>query len=282
MDTVTPGIDPREFRLIRDYIEKHCGIRVGDEKVYLIQTRLTTLMAENGCNDFTEFYNKALADKTNAIRDRIIDAMTTNETYWFRDVEPYAIFKDVLLPKFAKEIALGKRPAIKIWSAACSTGQEPYSLAMCALDFMRGNPALKPAHIQITATDISPTVLFLARAARYDSLAMSRGLPPELKDRYFRPDGKVWVVKDEVKSMITLKKINLQESFAAFGSLDIVFCRNVLIYFSDDFKKDVLGRMAKLLRPGGFLILGGSESLTHYSTEYSLVQHGKSLYYQVK
>ena len=109
--------------------------------------------------------------------------MTTNETYWFRDVEPYAIFKDVLLPKFAKEIALGKRSAIKIWSAACSTGQEPYSLAMCALDYMRGNPALKPAHIQITATDISPTVLFLARAARYDSLAMSRGLPPETAKR---------------------------------------------------------------------------------------------------
>ena len=271
-----------EFHLIRDYIEKHCGIHLSDDKVYLVETRLTTLMYEQGCKTFSEFYDKAAKDKTNVLRDKIVEAITTNETYWFRDLHPFGILSEVMFPRFAEEIQSGKRSKIKIWCSACSTGQEPYSIAMTYLEFLRKYPALRPDHLEIMASDISSTVLFLGKLGRYDSLAISRGLAEEFKQRYFKKDEKAWIIKDQVKNMVKFQKFNLQDNFSHLGKQDIVFCRNILIYFSHEFKQDILKRIANLLRPEGYLFLGASESIIMYTNEYEMIRHAIGLYYQVK
>ena len=275
-------ISPEEFFLIRDYIEKHCGIFLTEDKVYLVETRLTTLMIEQGCKTFGELYQKAVEDKSNILRDKVIEAITTNETFWFRDLHPFGILNEVLFEKLTEEIREGKRSKIKIWCSACSTGQEPYSIAMTFMEYIRRSPFFRPEHIEILATDISSTVLFLGKTGRYDNLAISRGLSEEFKNRYFKQDGKIWTITDEIKSMVTFQKLNLQENFTHLGKQDIVFCRNILIYFSVEFKQDILKRIAKLLRPDGYLFLGASESIIMYTQEYEMLRHAMGLYYQVK
>ncbi|MDD3618921.1 MAG: protein-glutamate O-methyltransferase CheR [Desulfobulbaceae bacterium] len=275
-------ISLEEFHLIRDYIEKHCGIYLSDEKVYLVETRLTTLMFEQGCGSFGELYKKAVLDRTHVLRDKIIENITTNETYWFRDLHPFGILNEVLFKHYADEITAGRRDKIRIWCSACSTGQEPYSIAMTFREFMRENPRLRPDHIEITASDISSTVLFIGKMGRYDSLSISRGLSEEFRDRYFVRDDKVWTIKDEIKQMVKFQKLNLQENFHHLGRQDIVFCRNILIYFSMEFKQNILRRIASLLRPNGYLFLGASESIIMYTQEYEMLRHAMGLYYQIK
>ncbi len=272
-----------EFRLIRDYIQKHCGIHLTDDKVYVVETRLTTLMIEQGCKSFSELYSKSVNDRTHALRDKIIEAITTNETYWFRDQHPFGILTDVLFQKYCNEILDGTRSRIRVWCSACSTGQEPYSIAMTFLEYMRQCPGLRPEHIEILATDISSTVLFLGKLGRYDSLSMARGLDDEFKNRYFETsDNKIWTISNEIKRMVSFKKLNLQENFNIVGRQDIIFCRNILIYFSMDFKQDILKRIATLLRPNGYLFLGASESIIMYTKEYEMLRHAMGLYYQVR
>ncbi len=275
-------IDLDEFTLMRDYIETSCGIHLTEEKMYLVETRLTTLMVENRCHSFTELYQKAIGDKTYRLRDKIVEAMTTNETLWFRDAGPFSVFEEILRPKFAEEVQSGKRLKIRIWCAACSTGQEPYSIAMTILEFTQKYPSLRPIHFDIIATDISSTALYLAMAGRYDAHAISRGLTEELRNKYFTKEGKVWEINNTVKNMVRYRKMNLQEDFSILGKQDIVFCRNVLIYFSDEFKQDILRRIAVILRPNGYLFLGTSESIINFTREYELMRHTRGLYYQVK
>jgi len=271
-----------EFRLIRDFIEKHCGIHLSDDKGYLVETRLTTLMYEQGCGSFGEFYDKAIADKTNVLRDKIIEAITTNETYWFRDLHPFGILNEILFNQYAYEIISGKRSKIRVWCSACSTGQEPYSIAMTFLEFLRNYPSISPEQIEILATDISSAVLYLGKRGRYNSLAISRGLSEEFRERYFEKGDKVWTLKDQVKNMVKFQKFNLQDNFSHLGKQDIIFCRNILIYFSTDFKQDILRRIAQLLRPDGYLFLGASESIIMYTDEYDMIRHAVGLYYRVK
>lgn len=275
-------IETNEFYLLRDFIEQHCGIHLDENKRYLVESRLTTLMVEQGCKSYEDFYHKAKNDLTNKLREKIIDAMTTNETLWFRDRSPFIIFQKYFLPYFSKEIASGKKSKVRIWSAACSTGQEPYSIAMSILDYSRMQATLKPEHFELIATDISPTVLLIAKTGIYDSHIMSRGLTDDYHNRYFKPEGKDWKVNDNVKNMVTFKKLNLQEDFSFLGKIDLIFCRNVMIYFSDELKKSILKRFAELLRPSGFLFVGSSESITNYCNEYTLHNYEKSLYYLVK
>jgi chemotaxis protein methyltransferase CheR len=277
-----PRITSQEFQLLRDYIEKISGIALSKDKVYLIETRLTPIMVETGCESYLEFYQLAVLDSTNRLRDKIIEAITTNETYWFRDAYPFAIIDEVLLLQLAAEIKNGKRSRIKIWCTACSTGQEPYSIAMTVLEFAHRNPGFNPGSVEILATDISPIMLFLATAGRYDRFAIARGLSDEMKNRYFTEAGSVWVITEEAKRLITYKKVNLTESFSHFGRQDIIFCRNILIYFSHERKKDILRRIAALLRPGGYLFLGASEPIIYYSQEYEMMRHAMGLYYQVQ
>jgi chemotaxis protein methyltransferase CheR len=207
--------------------------------------------------------------------------MTTNETSWFRDLYPYQILESVIFKQLTEEISAGKRSKIRIWCAASSTGQEPYSISMTLQEFSRKNSVLPLQCTEIIGTDISPTVLFLAIAGRYDQISMSRGMPQDIRDRYFTNSGKLWILNDKIRKMVSYKKLNLQDNFSSFGKFDIIFCRNVMIYFSDVFKRDLFTRFANLLNPGGILFLGASESISNYTTRFTMVTNNKHIYYQL-
>ena len=280
------AVSTEDFRLLRNYIEQHCGIALGDEKAYLINTRLTKLMVESGCEDFGAFYRLAKNSVNGTLRDKIIDAITTNETLWFRDTHPFAILREKLIPPLAEEIRAGKRQRIRIWSAASSTGQEPYSIAIAIQEMCRITSGLTPEHFEILGTDISSAALFLAKTGRYDQIAMSRGLPDDVRDRYFQsstPAGgtaKTWTLNDNIKRMVAFKRFNLQDSARPFGHFDVVFLRYVAIYFSEDFKRQVFAELARALSPGGHLIIGAVESLRGYSDAFRSLSHAGGTYYQ--
>jgi chemotaxis protein methyltransferase CheR len=275
-------IDPVEFRIIRDYIEKNCGILVAEEKTYLIEARLTTLMKELKCRSFVELHSNAITDKSNSIRDRIIDAMTTNETFWFRDQFPFSILEKNVFPEIEKSFADNRKKKVRIWSSTCSTGQEPYSIALTIYEFCRNHFNVRPEHFEILATDISSIVLNTAQSGRYDDQSMSRGMPEEIRNRYFRYENHTWILDDRVKNLVSFSKHNLRDRYTLFDKFDIIFCRNVLIYFSDIFKKDILHRCALQLLQGGYLFTGTSESLINYSNEFEMLKYQKGLYYKVK
>jgi len=274
------GITNVEFKLLRDFIEQHCGICLGEEKAYLIETRLAGLMVENGCPDFGSFYRLAKSDTSPSLKEKIIDAMTTNETLWFRDTHPFTILQERLLPPLAQEIMEGRRFRIRIWSAACSTGQEPYSIGMVIHEFCRTHPGIRPSHFEIIASDISPSALYLAKAGRFDENALRRGLPDDLRSRYFRQEGNVGIINAEVKELVTFRKFNLQDSLDVLGHFDIVFCRYVAIYFADDFKKHIYSGIARLLAPSGHLFVSAVESLRGINDEFAPLTYGGGLYYQ--
>ncbi len=275
-------LDSNEFEMFRNYIETNSGIHLDQSKGYLIQNRLECLMKEMGCDSFSCLYLKASSDPTKKIQERIIDAMTTNETLWFRDSSPFSVLQNKLLPQLADMIQQKKKEKIRIWSAACSTGQEPYSIAIAFQELLRGRKDISLQNLEIIATDISSTVLEQAKKGTYDSFAISRGLTEEIKGRYFTTNGKTWTIKDEIKKMVLFKKLNLQYDFRQLGPMDIVFCRNVLIYFSDVLKREILSRIAQMLQSSGVLFVGASESVSNYNSDFEMISSERTIYYQVK
>ncbi len=271
-----------EFSLLRDVIEEISGIRVGDGKSYLIESRLGKLLPEYGCDSFGALYRLLRSRPDPELRTRVINAMSTQETLWFRDMHPFRILAEKLLPEYQEELRSGRRRRVRIWSAASSTGQEAYSMAMVIMDAIRRNPALQPIMFEILGTDIATTAVAAAQNGQYDRIAMGRGLPPEYRARYFKDDGRYCRIADEVKQLARFRQFNLQESFAGLGQFDIVLCRNVAIYFSDDFKRDLYARIKRALNPGGYLFLGSSESISAYSMEYELLDHNGGIYYRAK
>jgi chemotaxis protein methyltransferase CheR len=283
MTATTPAaeLSTQEFKLLREYIRRHCGIALGDEKAYLVDSRLSKLVAEHACQGYGDFYQLAVNDTSNRIRDKIIDAMTTNETLWFRDIHPFAILRETLLPELAAQVRGGRQTPLRIWSAACSTGQEAYSIAM-TVEECRLAGVLPAAHpVQIVGTDISSSALFLARNGRYDRMAMSRGLDEPRRQRHFKPVGNVWELNPAIRQMASFSKFNLQDSPAPLGRFDIVFLRYVTIYFSDELKCGLLDRVADALTDGGCLILGAVESTRGYSTRFETLTGLGGSYYRL-
>ena len=274
----------QNFNLIRDYIRENCGIVVGDEKSYLIESRLAQLVVESGCDNFGDFYLKARNDVKGGLRDKIIDAMTTNETLWFRDNGPWLVLKKVIIPEMIKDLESGRKQRIRIWSTACSTGQEPYSMAMLLDEAVAGlaGRGFGLNSFEIVATDISPSVLFMAIAGRYNQISISRGLPDEYRDRYFTQNGNVWELSESIRKRVSFRKFNLQEEFATLGQFDLVFCRNVAIYFSDAFKTALFAKIARVLNPNGYLFLGASESMMGYSNSFELIEYARTIFYRVR
>jgi chemotaxis protein methyltransferase CheR len=286
MMNLSPALSQNEFQLIRHWIEKECGIVIGDDKAYLIENRLARLVAEAACDNFHDFYTRKLQSSTADLqfKTRVIDAMTTNETLWFRDQSPFNVLSEVVFPRLQEALNAGSQNKVRIWSAACSTGQEPYSIAMTAHEFVhsgKGSPRFLPA-LHITATDISSSALMLAKAGRYDEIGMSRGMLPNYRERYFTQEGRVAVVNEAIRKHVTFQSFNLQHPFSALGPFDVIFLRNVAIYFSPTFKSHLFDKIASVLTPGGVLIVGASESLTGYCYAFQLREHGKGLYYEVK
>lgn len=271
-------IGPEEYREFRDFLEQACGIVLGENKQYLVSSRLARVMNEFQFASFGELLAALRRDPGQRLRNRIVEAMTTNETSWFRDNHPFMILKEVIFP----ELGRARRNPVRIWSAACSSGQEPYSVAMVLNEFQMSNPGVLGGEVQIVATDISPAMLDVARTGRYDGLSMARGLSPERKQRYFRQQGEFWEIIPALRERVQFRDLNLLQNFSLLGRFDVIFCRNVLIYFSADSKRDILARMARTLNPGGYLFLGGSESLTGLSDAFEMVRHGGSVVYRLK
>jgi len=212
------------------------------------------------------------------LKERIIDAMTTNETSWFRDGYPYEILRHELLPLYSKK----KPSAFRIWSAACSTGQEAYSISMTLAEYQMANPGALSTFIEIVGTDISPTVLKMARDGIYDEINIIRGLSEERRERYMVQKEDKWQIRDAIKAPTRFADLNLFGSYSLLGKFDIIFCRNVLIYFSSESKTDLLTRMAQAMNPGGYLILGGSESPTGYCSAFEMVRYQQGVIYRLK
>lgn len=269
-----------DFEQFRVFLEKTCGILLGSNKQYLVSSRLNKLMEQQGIKTLGDLVRKIQAQPRSGLRELVVDAMTTNETLWFRDTYPFEVLKSRVLPEMLKG-ASGQR--LRIWSAACSSGQEPYSLSMAIDEYERGNPSQPKTGVQIVATELSGAMLAACRAAEYDSLAIARGLSSERLQRYFdvKAPGR-WAVKPAIRSRVEFRVQNLLDNYAALGKFDIVFCRNVLIYFSADVKKDILKRIHATLRPGGYLFLGASEALNGLPELYQMVQCSPGIIYKAK
>lgn len=284
---MTMRVTKKEFNQLRGFIEESCGITLGDEKVYLIENRLSALASEHECRTFGDLYEKLrISSRLGALFSSMVDAITTNETLWFRDNHPYEILCELIFPQLKQEMVSGKRSNVKIWSAACSTGQEPYSIAMKALDFFnsaRVDERELIKNIQIIASDISASALAIAQEGKYSSTAMGRGLRPEYLNRFFRKENNNWIISDSVKSMITFKRLNLKDAaYGTHGPFDIVFLRNVIIYFSDAFKETLFNRIARYMNYGGCMFLGAGETVSGYSNQFETLDYKGSLYYKVR
>lgn len=273
----TIKIAPEDYTAFREFLEDVSGIVLGENKHYLVTSRLARLMNEFALVSFSELMGKMKQDSK--LRHRVMDAMTTNETSWFRDSYPFDTLKEKIYPEFAKL----KLAQVRIWSAACSTGQEPYSISMATSEFLLNRPGSLPANaVQIIGTDISTSVLAQARDALYEGTAATRGLSPERKRRFFRQVGDNWQVIEDVRNRISFRELNLMQSFASLAKFDVIYCRNVLIYFSAELKRDIMQRMTQLLKPHGYLILGGSESISGYSDDYEVVRWKNGVIYTPK
>ncbi|MEO5367251.1 MAG: protein-glutamate O-methyltransferase CheR [Magnetococcus sp. WYHC-3] len=273
------AISKDEFDQLRKYIHDHSGIQIGEGKEYLVENRLTVLLVQNGCESFGDLYRKLLAD-SGPLRTKVIDAMTTNETLWFRDTSFFSALGDSIIPTLVQK---GRtQPKIRIWSAACSTGQEPYSVAMLIRETCDQLGASAPpiGKFEILATDLSPSAIFMATNGRYSQLAISRGMRPNFLEKYFTKNGMAYEVKPEVRQMVTFKQFNLKDSFAAHGKFDFVLCRNVLIYFSDELKRDIYQKIHGGLNRDGLLAIGASESPRGYTERFKQVMVGSAALFQ--
>lgn len=260
------------------FLEIACGITLGDNKAYLVRSRLSRIMQEIEAPNLSVLVDRLERNASPALRVRVVDAMTTNETLWFRDVHPFDILKETLLPEYS-----GPRTSpVRIWSAACSSGQEPYSISMCVSEFLATRPGALPAGVEIVGTDISPSMLKQAAAGVYDDMELARGLSSERRTRHFVQTGHQCRVRDEIRRRVSFRDINLLQSFSALGRYDIVFCRNVLIYFSHQNKCDIIARIARGLQPRGYLFLGGSEPIANYSDEFEMIRAGRGVVYRLK
>ena len=270
-------ISDQEYRDFSRFLESQCGIVLGDSKQYLVRSRLSPLVTKFKLSSLSVLLRDVVTGRNRELRVAAVDAMTTNETLWFRDTYPFEVLANKLLP----EAAANKRP-IKIWSAASSSGQEPYSMAMTILETQQRKPGMLPS-VSVTATDISASMLDMCRAGVYDNLALGRGLSPERRRNFFEDagDGRM-KVKDNVKRLVNFRPQNLMDSYALLGKFDIIFCRNVLIYFSPDMKSQVLNQMANSLNPGGYLLLGASESLTGLTDRFEMVRCNPGIIYKLK
>lgn len=265
-----------DFRYIADVVEKTSSIQLPDGKQYLVEARLLPLARSMGLDSVNSLVAQMRAVGGAAVRARVVDAMTTNETWWFRDDKPFAALGKHIIPELVQRRAAQKR--ISVWSAACSTGQEPYSIAMVAQQALAGRRDTK---VDITATDLSAEVLLRARAARYTDMELGRGMPADLRTRYFARVGGEWQLRDDIRSMVTFRPINLTTVATALPGFDVVFLRNVLIYFDLATKKRVLANVRRVLRPDGYLFLGSAETTMDVDPAFERVFVGGAICYRL-
>ncbi len=264
---------PGDFEYLADFLKNSSGLVLGPEKMYLVESRLQPIVRKRNLPGLTELVAEIRLGKNQSLIQDVMEAMTTNESFFYRDKTPFDNLRTDVLPKF-----LASRQSVRqlrIWSAAASTGQEPYSIAMLLKDMAA---SFQGWRIDIFGTDISREVLEKARAGMYSQFEVQRGLPIQMLVKYFKQIGEMWQIDSAVRAMVQLKEGNLLSSFSAFGNFDIIFCRNVLIYFDQATKKDVLERMAKQLSSDGVLFLGAAETVLGLTSAFVPVKGLRGVY----
>jgi chemotaxis protein methyltransferase CheR len=274
----TDKMNITEYQRFKVFLEKACGILLGDGKQYLIESRLTRLFREEKIASMAELLSLIESPSEGRLRDKIIDAMTTNETSWFRDQNPFEVLQEVIFPELDKQNKRG----VRVWSAACSSGQEPYTISIALSEYLSLTAQNTLQQMQIMATDISPSMLEQAKLAQYDETVLGRGLTARRKQAYFTAVDEEWMVKDEIKRRVNFREQNLLANYNNLGKFDIIFCRNVLIYFSSERKSDILKRMAAILNPGGYLFLGASETTMAYSDKFDMIRSPAGVFFRLK
>jgi chemotaxis protein methyltransferase CheR len=275
-------IKPEEIKVLSNYIYNISGISIDASKAYLLETRFGKLLEEESCRSYSEFYHKAIADTRKELEKKIIDAITTNETLFFRDNGPFDLLKFKILPDLIDaRTGKGSRPGpveLRIWSSACSTGQETYSIAIIIKELLGPHIGHK---ITLMGTDLSDAAVTQASAGTYNKFEIERGLPREKLQRYFTLQGPNWKIKDEIRAMATFRRMNLMQPFPGLGKFDIIFCRNVAIYFTLQDRKKLFNKIANALHPDGYLLIGSTESLTGICPQFIPKRHLRSVYYQL-
>ena len=261
------GLDDRDFAFVAQLVRTRAAIVLEPSKAYLVESRLGPLARRHGLDDVGELVHRLRTQPANGLHDETVDAMTTNETSFFRDQHPFTALERVIVPRLLESRTHER--TLTIWSGACSSGQEPYSIAMLLRE--RFARQLEGWNVRIIASDLSAEMLARAAAARYSQLEVNRGLPATMLVRYFERDGAEWRLKDDLRSMVELRAINLVEPWPFVPSVDVMFLRNVLIYFDNDTKREVLGRIHKVLRPEGLLFLGGAETTLNIDDRFERV-----------
>jgi len=275
-------IAPAELKLIAQYIYDISGIYLDQSKSYLFETRLSAIAEALGCNNYVELQNKAKRDASKKIEKDIIDAISTNETLFFRDKGPFELLQHKLLPEIID--ARSSRPGslktpLKIWSAAASTGQELYSIAIIIKELLKDSSNYS---IKLLGTDISDNAISQASYGKYNKFEIERGLDRKYLQKHFTLFGDSWKIKDEIRAMVNFRKLNLMLPFSALGKFDIIFCRNVAIYFTLPDRKKLFNKIADALSDDGFLVIGSTESLTGICPRFTPKRHLRSIFYQKK
>ncbi len=263
---------PQEYEYLCKILKERSGLLLAADKQYLIESRLLPLARRSGLSGIGELVQKMKGGADTLIVD-VVEAMTTNETFFFRDKIPFDNFKDTVIPDFIKTRA--SRRTLRIWCAAASTGQEPYSLAMLLKEM---GSALAGWRVEIVATDISQEVLEKSKSGIYSQFEVQRGLPIQLLVKYFDQVGEFWQLKSEVRSMVQFRQLNLLKDFSHLGKFDVIFCRNVLIYFDQETKIDVFSRLLKANESDGCLFLGAAETVVGLTSAYRPCQQRRGVY----
>jgi chemotaxis protein methyltransferase CheR len=274
-------IAPAELKTISQYIQQISGIYLDQSKSYLFETRLSSIVETYGCRSYQELCAMAQREASKKIEKEIIDAITTNETLFFRDKGPFELLQHKILPEVidARAAKAPLKTPIKIWSAASSTGQELYSIAIVIKELLRETSAYQ---FTLLGTDISESAIVQASYGKYNRFEIERGLDKRLLQKYFTLFGDSWKIKDEIRAMATFRKLNLMQPFTALGKFDIIFCRNVAIYFTLDDRKKLFNKLGESLADDGYLIIGSTESLTGICPQFIPKRHLRSIFYQKK
>jgi chemotaxis protein methyltransferase CheR len=265
-------VTPADYDYLRKFLKERSGLDLSPDKQYLVESRLLPLARKASLPGIPDLVLK-IRNGDGRLATDVVEAMTTNETFFFRDKIPFDHLRDSIMPGLIQ--ARAARKSLRIWSAASSTGQEPYSIAMCLKEM---GAALAGWRIEIIATDLSQEVLEKCKAGVYSQFEVQRGLPIQLLMKYFTQAGDVWQLKADVRAMVQFRQLNLLQDFSHLGTFDVIFCRNVLIYFDQDTKAVIFERMAKGLEADGTLLLGAAESVVGITDAFRPITERRGLY----
>jgi chemotaxis protein methyltransferase CheR len=264
------------FDYIRRLVLEQSAIVLEEDKQYLVESRLLPLARREGFDSIASMVAWLMAKKFDGLQHKVVEAMTTNETSFFRDFHPFEALRKSILPELMTRRAASKE--LTFWSAACSSGQEPYSLAILLQEHF---PGLAGWRVRIIATELSEGMLARAREGLYSQLEVNRGLPATLLVKYFRQCGTDWQIREDLRRRVEFQFLNLAEAWPLLPPMDVILMRNVLIYFGLDTKKNILGRVRHLLKPDGFLFLGGAETTFNLDDNFERVQFDRTICYRL-